>query len=117
MLLIQEITELERNIDSGKVDHPDGGSKDASDAVCGAMYNASKHAEEFAYDYGESAEYLLRVNEDYSITEMDKLTLQLEEELKNMGSVFTKNKKPNHPSNVANETRDYYLLTDDIIIL
>ena len=30
------VVTLERDIDTGKVDHPDGGSKDKSDAVCGS---------------------------------------------------------------------------------
>ena len=60
--LIQEIVELERNINTGKVDHPDGFRKDASDAVCGALYNASQHAEEFAYDYGETYDLVKEVS-------------------------------------------------------
>lgn len=35
--LITEITELERNVNTGKVDHPDGGRKDVCDAVCGSI--------------------------------------------------------------------------------
>lgn len=60
--LIEEWIDLERNINTGKVDHPDGGRKDISDAVCGAIYNASQHAEEFAFDYGESLENIAKVN-------------------------------------------------------
>ena len=117
-LLNQEVTELERDIDTGKVDHPDGGSKDKSDAVCGAMYNASKHAEEFAYDYGESAEEMLRVNEDVTLNDKEQLTLDLENELKKMSGIFHKRgEDATHPSNfgISSATEDYYLY-DDIIM-
>lgn len=116
-VLIAEVTDLERNINTGKVDHPDGGAKDKADAVCGAIYNASKHAEEFAYDYGESSEELLRANDDYGLSDAQQLTLDLEEELKKIGSVFNKNiKKTDHPSNIVDKTDDYYLLFDDILL-
>lgn len=54
-LLIEEITGLERNSSTGKVDHSPNSinSKDKSDAVCGAVYNASLHADEYAFDFGE----------------------------------------------------------------
>jgi len=111
-LLKQEITDLERNLDTGKVDHPDGGSKDVSDAVCGALYNASLHAEEFAYDYGESAEEILRMNEDSrKADDVNQLTISLEEELKKLHSVFNNNM--DHPSNI----KDIINLYDEIVIL
>jgi len=56
-LLTEELLGLERNNNTGKIDHPDGGrsgSKDQSDAVCGALYNASQHSEEYAFEYGEN---------------------------------------------------------------
>lgn len=60
-LLSSEVLELERNT-NGKVDHPDSGSKDVSDSVCGAIWNAQQHAEEFAYDYGEMLDVTFGVN-------------------------------------------------------
>jgi phage terminase large subunit-like protein len=41
-ILIDELLQL-RAIGTNKVDHPRKGSKDLSDAVCGAIYNADKH--------------------------------------------------------------------------
>jgi hypothetical protein len=41
-ILIDELLEL-RAVGTNKVDHPRKGSKDLSDAVCGAVYNADKH--------------------------------------------------------------------------
>ena len=64
-LLVQELVGLERNGNTGKIDHPDGGtsgSKDQSDAVCGASWNASQHAEEYAFDFGENLELLQTSN-------------------------------------------------------
>lgn len=112
-ILISELIDLERNIDTGKVDHPDGGAKDAADAVCGAVFNASKHAEEFAYDYGEQAEDILRLNsEEFDNDNLKQLTVNLEQELLAMG------KERLHPSDITALTKtDDYNLYDDIIIL
>lgn len=65
-LLTDEIISLEKEPD-GHINHPDNGtkgSKDISDAVCGAIYEASQHAEEYAYDYGENIESVVNVNLD-----------------------------------------------------
>lgn len=70
-LLQQEVTELERSIETGKVDHPDGGSKDRSDAVCGAIFNASKHAEQFAYDFGEALDTIVESNLEDDTSQMN----------------------------------------------
>ena len=40
--LQRELLQLERNPETGKVDHPPRGSKDIADAVCGAIFSASK---------------------------------------------------------------------------
>ena len=60
-LLTEELVNLER-LSDGKVDHPQNGSKDQSDAVCGALFLASEFAEEYAYDYGENLDAALDVN-------------------------------------------------------
>ena len=111
-VLIQELTDLERNIDTGKIDHPNGGRKDISDAVCGAIYNASLHAEEFAYDYGESSEDMLRLNAGSSSEDIKSLNEAMEEELKHMGRQLL----PTHPSNINNARTDYNLFSDIIIL-
>ena len=118
LLLIRELTDLERNMNSGKVDHPSDGSKDTADALCGAIYNASKHAEEFAYDYGESNEQLLRLNSNGTFDDAKQLTLDLEDELKKMGPVLGQLEKFDrvHPSDSDTGTTDYTLY-DDIIII
>ena len=114
-LLQQEVINLERNIDSGKVDHPDGYSKDISDAICGACFEASKHAEEFAYNYGETSEMLLRVNnDDYTVNDIEAMNKEFENELIAMRGL----PKRIHPSDASlyQKTNDYTLF-DDIIIL
>lgn len=124
-VLISEVTDLERNMNTGKVDHPDGGAKDKSDAVCGAIYNASKHAEEFAYQFGESnAELLMHANDmgrlpNYkNIDSEEQLAINMEEELKKMKNIFSgiSDIPFKHPSDKDEGTTDYSLLNNDIII-
>lgn len=40
-ILIRELTQLDKNEQTGKIDHPVKGSKDISDAVAGAVYRAA----------------------------------------------------------------------------
>lgn len=62
-LLTEELVGLERN-NNGKIDHTSNGinSKDQADAFCGALFNASKHAEEYAFEYGDDIETTLSVS-------------------------------------------------------
>lgn len=116
-VLKAEVTDLERNLDTGKVDHPDGGAKDRSDAVCGAIFNASKHAEEFAYDYGESSEQLLRINSNDDYDDARQLALNLEEELKKMRGVIGRPSDDRiHPSDLNSRTSQYSMFNDIIIL-
>lgn len=78
--LIEEITDLERNINTGKIDHPAGGRKDVADAVCGAIYMASKDAAQYAYEYGESLELLVDINTPS--TSSQQIVVDFEEELR-----------------------------------
>lgn len=112
-VLKSEVTDLERNLDSGKVDHPDGGAKDVSDAVCGAVFNASKHAEEFAYDYGETSEQLLRINDTSGLdSDMRYISEGLESELK----LISQKALRVHPSDLNSKTSEYTLYNDIIIL-
>ena len=81
--LTEEVIDLERNINSGKVDHPDGGRKDISDSITGCIYNASQHAEEFAYDYGETTESLIQANmATVDMQDKEQIKVAFAEELK-----------------------------------
>lgn len=81
-LLTEELVGLKRNNNNGKVDHDPSGinSKDSADGVCGALYNASLHAEEFSYDYGESLETLVDFNDQKDVA--DDYIKNFEEALK-----------------------------------
>ena len=82
--LTEEVLGLERQSD-GHINHPDGGtkgSKDAIDSVVGSLWNASQHAEEFAYDYGESWDQVTEANEDFDEEYKKQVTVSFEEELK-----------------------------------
>jgi hypothetical protein len=43
--LFDEFLDIERDLNTGKVDHTPNGHKDALDAVCGATFTASKFAQ------------------------------------------------------------------------
>lgn len=78
-LLTEEIIGLERDNNSGKVDHSPSGinSKDSCDAVCGALWNASSHGEEFAFNFGETLEATTDVN-IASVEEQNKQQIMLD---------------------------------------
>lgn len=82
--LVDEIIGLEK-LNDGHIDHTSSGinSKDIADAVCGSVFEASRHADEFAFDYGESLNIVLENNNDLSYdATLSQITLDFEEELK-----------------------------------
>lgn len=86
-LLTEELIGLERNNTNGKIDHSPSGinSKDSSDALCGSLYTASQHIEEFILDYGETIQTMLEVSgESSEYTKKQQITVDFEEELKKM---------------------------------
>lgn len=92
-LLTTEILGLEKN-SNGKIDHPDegrSGSKDLCDAICGSVWNASQHAEEFAFEYGEDIENIINVSMSNDNSNLEQITLDFENELKNVFSTLPKN--------------------------
>nr|DAE27159.1 MAG TPA: DNA polymerase III, alpha subunit-structure, naturally occurring, TRANSFERASE.5A [virus sp. ctnRj46] len=48
-------------------------SKDEADAVCGSIYNASQHAEEFAFEFGEDIENMLTVSSNSEYKERKQI--------------------------------------------
>lgn len=65
-LLTEELINLERE-SSGKINHPENGkygSKDQADALCGSVYEASKYADEYSYNYGDNLAASLDVTLD-----------------------------------------------------
>lgn len=92
-LLTEEVVGLER-LSDGHVDHTTEGinSKDISDALCGAIFEASKHAEEFAFDYGEDIETTLSVSGEYD-DQQTQINQEFQAELQRMFDPFAKVKK------------------------
>lgn len=81
--LTEEVLGLERQSD-GHINHPENGtqgSKDAIDAICGALWNASKHADEFAFEYGETLETIIDVSNQTDTFDKKQITINFEEEL------------------------------------
>ena len=63
-LLAEEISLLERDQNTGKIDHPPKGSKDTVDAVAGSIWNASQAIDEFLHEFGYSdVERMVRAND------------------------------------------------------
>ena len=86
--LIEELVNLERDITTGKIDHPASFRKDAADSFCGAAFTASKYAEEYAYNYGEDYDAFLGANENEVLQGEEKkkqLLVDFEEQLKQFG--------------------------------
>lgn len=80
-LMLEEMTLLERDNTTGKVDHPVDGSKDLSDSLAGSLWNASLYKDEYLYTYGEDMEIAVDVNAD-SIQGKSEVIRQLSEMLK-----------------------------------
>ena len=59
-----EIIRLERDNMTGKIDHPIDGSKDISDGLAGALYNASMHENDYEFELVESLDAVVDVNDD-----------------------------------------------------
>lgn len=87
-LLTEELIGLERDNNSGKIDHSPAGinSKDAADAVCGAIWNASQNADQFAFDYGEDIETTVAISTGVQAVDAQQVTVDFENELR---SVFS----------------------------
>ena len=84
--LFDEFVDVERNMNTGKVDHSPNGSKDVLDAVCGATFTASKYAEEYAYDYGETFNMLMDFNQESGQEAVkQQMVVDMEEELRKIG--------------------------------
>ena len=116
-LLTEEIIGLERNNNNGKIDHSPSGinSKDISDAVCGALWNASKHAEEFDFEFGDRIDSMIDVSSEVSEENYkNQLVIDFEDELKKVSSEFTNSLNRNNQHQQLGD--DFYFANDIIII-
>ena len=117
--LLDEFIDIQRNMDTGKIDHSPNYHKDALDAVCGATFTASKHAEEFAYDYGENIEAMLDVTSGSAGRE--QITVNFEDELIKLHDPLkmSQNNNNEYDFGMGKSTEDYSLDYDggDSILL
>lgn len=106
-LLIEELIGLERDNNSGKIDHSTSGinSKDQADALCGSVWRASQDAEQYAFDYGETLENIVAVSGgDNAALDHKQLQVDFEAELMKMfGASSNPNKSPVLKTSVNNQ--------------
>lgn len=115
-LLTEEIIGLERNNNNGKIDHSPSGinSKDQSDAVCGALWNASNHIDEFDFEFSDRISTMLDVSDSQSLENQQKqFTIDFEEELKKVSSEFNQSMS----RSLQQTPGDDFYFANDIIIL
>lgn len=126
-LLTEEVIGLER-LSSGKIEHPDSGrsgSKDQIDAVCGALYVASKFGQEFAYDFGEDIKEAIDVSTSLSTPDSYKkqVNIAFEEQLQKMfnpiltnsQAITAKNKENLNETNQINKiSQDSKITQEDL---
>lgn len=114
-LLIDELIGLERDNNSGKIDHSPSSinSKDVADALCGSVYRAAQDAAQFAFDYGEDLEHVQTVSQTSSVQAMNqKLNQEFQDELqrmfdprfRNQQSSESNNTKPDNNNTVKKES-------------
>lgn len=110
--LFDEFIDVERNINTGKVDHTPNGHKDALDAVCGATFTASKMAEEFAYEYGEDLELITGISSGDD--SQQQMVVNFEEELKRLQDPF-EGARVEQPQKQNNSYGNPYAFNDMLI--
>lgn len=102
-ILTDELLNLERNGNTGRIDHPDNGtsgSKDAADAICGSLWNASKHADEFNFEYGETLDTMIDTSTAVNNDIQTQITVDFEEMMKRaFDSQYDENKKQSETDN------------------
>lgn len=70
-------------------------SKDQADAVVGALYDASLHVDDYAYDYGEDFDVMMGVDKD-ALSESEarkQITVDFEEALRNSRPILSSRTK------------------------
>lgn len=121
-LLTEELLGLERNNSNGKIDHTPSGinSKDSADALCGAIWNASQHGEEFNFEFGETIDTIIDVSSSpNSVDNRKQVTVDFEEELKRVSDAFgqsVRNSNNYTDFGLGSSTTDYSLFDDCFIL-
>ena len=118
-LLTEEIIGLVRD-GNGKIDHTPASvnSKDISDATCGAIYNASQHAEEYAYDYGEDLNLIEETNTQSLQTSAlkNQMTVDFEQELQRVFNPIANNPVNSNIQQRNIEDEPITFISNDMII-
>lgn len=110
--LTEEVLGLERESD-GHINHPENGtkgSKDAIDAVVGALYNASQHADQYAFNYGENVNLLVAVND--KAKDARQMVIDLTEELRRLDPIVSPIHSDNQPTQ---QLADAFISNDTLI--
>ena len=69
-------------------------SKDSADALCGAIWNASQHGEEFDFEFGETLDTIVDVSLETSEKNYKtQVTIDFEDELKKVSNSFSESLK------------------------
>ena len=112
-LLTEELIGLEKNNNNGKIDHSPSGinSKDMADAVCGALWNASKHAEEFDFEFGDRIDTMVDISSTSTSmqAQQKQFMIDFEEELKKVSSDFSRS--------IDQSPGDDFYFANDIIVI
>ena len=125
-LLTEELIGLERNNNTGKIDHSPSGinSKDSADALCGSIWNASQHADEYDFEYGETLDAMIEAEDEMgSFEDKQQLIVSFEEELKKVSKDFSSKSMSQDRADVFSNlglgkpTTNYDLLIYDGIII
>lgn len=105
--LFDEFVQIERNINTGKVDHPQNGHKDALDAVCGSVFTASKYADQYAFDYGEDLKTTTEVSTAATYDDqVNKINQELEQELMRMFNPIKTHKQDTVKNDTENSVQN-----------
>ena len=110
-LLTEELIGLERD-NNGKIDHTPAGinSKDQADGFCGALYSASKHAEEYAFEFGDDIETVISVSQNNAL-DKNQIIIDFEKELQQIANPFNTPNKNQKSSNNNSSFIDFGLGT------
>ena len=68
---------------------------------CGAIWNASQHAEEFAFDYGENLNQIFQTNSNQANLTQNQVVVDFETELKKAMDPRLKSHQQNKPADTA----------------
>ena len=114
-LLVEELSELERDNNTHKYDHPSYGSKDCADSLAGAFYDALQYKDEYLFFHPDDYEY-----EDINnrITDEEKLRNSMLQDILGHKIATESMKKlfPNKDDEDDDDSR-YHGYDDNILLL